>query len=67
MTPFDRIEMPCNEEKFKLADAETAQQRLSVCKLCDEYKDERCRLCNCLMTKKAWFQKAKCGGGKWEN
>lgn len=64
MKSFEKIEKPY---KLRLADAETAKARLVVCKKCDKYDGEKCGLCNCLMSKKAWFQEAECGKNKWQN
>ena len=64
MKAFEKIKRPY---KLRLADTDTVKKRLSICKKCDYYSDGRCSLCNCMMTKKAWFQEAECSTGKWEN
>lgn len=47
---------------FPLADKES---RLAICRLCEHFEANHCRLCSCYMPAKAALATASCPAGKW--
>lgn len=52
---------------MKLADPETVQKRLAICRECEWFDAERatCKQCGCLMSVKAEWAEQSCPIGKW--
>lgn len=50
---------------MKLANKETAQERLAICKACPFYKLRTCTKCGCFMPFKTKLLGQSCPEGKW--
>jgi hypothetical protein len=48
-----------------LADKETTQKRLEICRACEFLEGSRCKYCGCFMALKGGLLATRCGIGKW--
>jgi len=48
-----------------LSTEEEQQERLSICKMCESLRQNRCRQCGCYMNAKVKFTASQCPIQKW--
>jgi hypothetical protein len=48
-----------------IVSADEYHRRMSTCKACNMFDGAVCSLCSCIMKKKAAYEQARCGEGKW--
>lgn len=51
----------------RLAEKETIEERLTICRECKSFVDDRyCSVCGCNMRAKATFEAGQCPENKWQ-
>lgn len=63
-TAMDTAKNVAAGEAFSV-NAEEAEKRLSICKQCEFYINERCSKCGCFMSVKTHLKAASCPVNKW--
>ena len=51
---------------LKRVPLEEFQKRLAICRDCMYFEDSFCKICGCLVTKKAWWDSEECPVQKWQ-
>ena len=62
------IDKAKNAIKIQFVPAEISDERLNICKSCEEFEHtlSRCKKCGCFMIAKTKVARAKCPIGKWQ-
>jgi hypothetical protein len=49
----------------KTVSREVREERLAICKMCQQFDGTRCIQCGCFIAAKTWMPHEKCPAGKW--